>query len=275
MSRPFEILWELEPVTRPDRSAVAGRIATGAAITDRFLVPDNPTARAAVSSLTVAREVRRAGGEPTACLNARDRNLLGLRRDLLTAAWHGVDDLLFVHGDDPSVGERTGGLTVRAMVGECRGLLPGARIGLTTRIGPLAAWKRDADRLLVQVSWSLDDLLRWQDGLDYDGDVLPAVLVVPSAAMARRLSERLPELRVPDALVDAVDRDGHAGVDWACHFIADLADSGAFAGVHLIAGVRGPEVAARLTAMGRAPALTRRPTRPVRPALAPLPDPAA
>ena len=32
--------------------------------------------------------------------------------------------------------------------------------------------------------------------------------------------------------------------------VDDLRDSGAFAGVHLIAGVRGPEVADRLTSMG-------------------------
>lgn len=36
-----------------------------------------------------------------ACLNARDRNLPGLRRDLLTAAAYGVDQFLFVNGDKP------------------------------------------------------------------------------------------------------------------------------------------------------------------------------
>jgi 5,10-methylenetetrahydrofolate reductase len=42
------------------------------------------------------------GGRSIACLNARDRNLLGFRRDLLTAAAYGVDEFLFVYGDDPS-----------------------------------------------------------------------------------------------------------------------------------------------------------------------------
>jgi 5,10-methylenetetrahydrofolate reductase len=276
MSAAFDVVWELEPVTRPDRSTVAERVATGSAVARRFLVPDNPTARAAVSSLAVAREVQRAGGDATACLNARDRNLLGLRRDLLTADWHDVDDFLFVFGDEPDVGDRASGLTVRSMVAECRDLLPGARVAVTARLDRLPAWKQDADRLFVQVSWSSEALLRWRDSIDFDGDVLPAVLVVPSAAMARRLSARLPQLAVPDELVAAVEADPGAGVDRACRLVADLRASGAFAGVHLIAGVRGPEVADRLTAMGLGsdPTPPHRATR-SRPHLAPVPDPAA
>ena len=44
------------------------------------------------------------GGRSIACLNARDRNLLGFRRDLLTAAAYGVDEFLFVYGDRPESG---------------------------------------------------------------------------------------------------------------------------------------------------------------------------
>jgi len=276
MTGPFEVVWELEAVTRPDRSAVAERVATGSAVTRRFLVPDNPTARAAVSSLAVAREVQRAGGDPTVCLNARDRNLLGLRRDLLTAAWHDVDEFLFVYGDEPEVGDRASGLAVRSMVAECRDVLPDARVAVTARLGRLPLWKQDADRLFVQVAWSSEDLLRWRDSIDFDRDVLPAVLVVPSAAMARRLSARLPQLAVPDELVAAVGVDPRAGVDWACRLVAELRASGAFAGVHLIAGVRGPEVADRLTAMGiGSDPTTAHPATQPRPHLVPVPDPAA
>ena len=60
------------------------------------------------------------GGRSIACLNARDRNLLGFRRDLLTAAAYGVDQFLFVYGDRPTSGARTGQLTVRSMIEELR-----------------------------------------------------------------------------------------------------------------------------------------------------------
>ena len=78
--------------------------------------------RATVSSVAVAHEVEAMGGRSIACLNSRDRNLLGFRRDLLTAASYGVDQFLFVHGDKPSAGGRTGELTVRAMIEEVRAL---------------------------------------------------------------------------------------------------------------------------------------------------------
>jgi 5,10-methylenetetrahydrofolate reductase len=46
------------------------------------------------------------GARGIACLNSRDRNLLGFRRDLLTAAVRGVDRFLFVYGDKPTAGGR-------------------------------------------------------------------------------------------------------------------------------------------------------------------------
>ena len=102
----------------------------------------------------------------------------------------------------------------------------------------------------------------------------------PRASPARRwpaaCAARLPQLAVPDELVAAVEADPNAGVDRACRLVADLRASGAFAGVHLIAGVRGPEVADRLAAMGFGsdPTAAHPATRP-RPHLVPVPDPAA
>jgi 5,10-methylenetetrahydrofolate reductase len=202
-----------------------------------------------VSSIAVAAEVQRwGGGRAIACLNARDRNLLGFRRDLLTSALHGIEEVLLVHGDEPEVGERAGGLTVRSMLDECRSFVAGGglSVSVTSRLRPLPAWKAEADRLFVQVSWSVDDLLRWRESVAFDGPVHPAVLVVPSAAMARRLGDRIPELRPPDRLVDAVERDPGAGIDIAADLVDRIEQSGAFAGVHLIAGNRFREVAAAL-----------------------------
>jgi 5,10-methylenetetrahydrofolate reductase len=116
------------------------------------------------------------GGRSIACLNARDRNLLGFRRDLLTAAAYHVDEYLFVYGDQPSSGTRTGELTVRSMINELRQFDSGysdparpLRAGVTTRLAPLPPWKQEADFLFVQVSCSVDDLLAWRNALDFDG----------------------------------------------------------------------------------------------------------
>ena len=82
------------------------------------------------------------------------------------AAAYGVDEFLFVYGDRPETGSRSDDLTVRSMIDEARrfaaepGLSQGSlRIGVTSRLGTLPSWKRDADFLFVQVSFSVPALL--------------------------------------------------------------------------------------------------------------------
>src|SRR6266852_9081021 len=116
-SAPFDIVCEIEPPTRPDLMHVRHQIGVLSKVASAFLIPDNHIGRATVSSVAVAHEVEQMGGRSIACLNARDRNLLGLRRDLLTAAAYGVDHFLLVHGDDPVEGARSVDVNVRSMLG--------------------------------------------------------------------------------------------------------------------------------------------------------------
>src|SRR5258708_5896884 len=117
----FKLICEIEPPTRPDLKHVRHQIGVLSAATDTFLIPDNHLGRATVSSIAVAHEVEAMGGSSIACINSRDRNLLGFRRDLLTAAAYGVGQFLFVYGDKPGSGGRTSELTVRSMIEEARG----------------------------------------------------------------------------------------------------------------------------------------------------------
>src|SRR5271155_6218993 len=110
-SRRFEIICEIEPPARPDLMHVRHQIGVLSSVATSFLIPDNHLGRATVSSVAVAHEVEAMGGRSIACLNSRDRNLLGFRRDLLTAASYHVDQFLFVYGDKPTAGSRTSELT--------------------------------------------------------------------------------------------------------------------------------------------------------------------
>jgi 5,10-methylenetetrahydrofolate reductase len=220
-----------------------------------FLIPDNHIGRATVSSIAVAHEVARMGGRSIACLNARDRNLLGFRRDLLTAAAYGVDEFLFVYGDRPESGRRSDDLTVRSMIAEAREFStrqPGSprfRIGVSSGLGPLPAWKREADAIYAQVSFSSADLVAWRESVDVDVPVYAGVMVVASAPMARKLTADIPQLAVPAAVVDRLERDRSAGVDLACDLVGEIRASGAFDGVHLVPVGRYREVAARLESL--------------------------
>lgn len=243
---PFEVVCEVEPATKPDLMRVRHQIGVLSPVASAFLIPDNHIGRATVSSIAVAHEVAQMGGRSIACLNARDRNVLGFQRDLLTAAAYGVDEFLFVYGDRPEQGQRSDDLTVRRMLDAARAFDPSFRVGVTTRLGPLPAWKQAADFLFVQVSFSVDALVAWRSTLAFDGPVFAGVMVPGSAAMARKLTADIPELAVPDDLIAALDHDRDAGVDFACRMVDAVRDSGAFDGVHLIPVARYRDVARRL-----------------------------
>jgi len=252
--RPFDIVCEIEPATTPDLTRVRHQIGVLSPVATTFLIPDNHIGRATVSSVAVAHEVQQMGGRSIACLNARDRNLLGFRRDLLTAAAYGVDQFLFVYGDEPLAGTRTSELTVQTMLAEGRAYaatLAGTgagtgpmRFGAASGLRRLPAWKRAADFLCVQIGFSLDDLLSWRAGIEVDVPVYAGIIVVASAGMARNFT--VPGLTVPPELVARLEKDRNAGVDAACDLVVGIRESGAFDGVHLIPVARYREVAARL-----------------------------
>jgi 5,10-methylenetetrahydrofolate reductase len=223
-------------------------------VTDAFLIPDNHLGRATVSSVSVAHEVAYMGGRSIACMNARDRNLLGFRRDLLTAASYGVDHFLFVYGDPPKEGRRTEDLTVRGMLEEVRSYgtgplfedSPDFKIGTVTKPGRDLRWRQRADFIFVQIAFSMDRLIRWRHSLDYDGKVYAGVLVLASSRMAQRINASFPEIRIPQTLIDKLDGDPAVGVDIACQQIETLKESGAFDGVHLVPVSRYRDMATRL-----------------------------
>ncbi|MGD1012322.1 MAG: methylenetetrahydrofolate reductase [Acidimicrobiales bacterium] len=250
----FELVCEIEPPTRPDLKHVRHQIGVLSSVSGAFLIPDNHIGRATVSSVAVAHEVEAMGGRSIACLNARDRNLLGFQRDLLTAAAYGVDQFLLVRGDEPRVGGRTSQLTVQTMLAEARAFdgakeLSGERklrLGAVASLGELPDWKREADFLCVQVGFSMDALLRWRDEVKPEMAVYAGVMVLPSATMARSLRRTIPDMDIPDGLIDRLDKDPRAGVEAACELVLAIRDSKAFEGVHLIPVSLYRAVAARL-----------------------------
>lgn len=250
----FSVLCEIEPPRRPEMSHVHEQIEVLKDVTDAFLIPDNHLGRATVSSVSVAHEVAYMGGRSIACMNARDRNLLGFRRDLLTAASYGVDHFLFVYGDPPSEGRRTEDLTVRGMVDEVRSYGSGPlfqgysdfRIGTVTKPGRELKWRSRADFIFVQISYSLKRLIAWRESLDYDGKIYAGVLVLASKRMAQRINASFPEIRIPQVILDKLDDDPRVGIDLACEQIETIKASGAFDGVHLVPVTRYREMAEML-----------------------------
>jgi len=236
MRTDFEVICEIEPPVSADMGIVREQIAILRRVSDAFLVPDSHLGRATVSSIAVAHEVAYLQGRAMACLNARDRNLLGLRRDLLTASAYGVEELLFVYGDKPQEGERTG-LTVRQMLEEVPRSTDGRsfRIGVTADVtSDLPAWKREADFVFTQISFNHDAVARWRDHVGFEGPVYAGVITLASEKMAARLMNLIPGFEVPDAVLRDLERDSSVGVDLAVEQVLRLKGTSAVDGVHLI-----------------------------------------
>jgi methylenetetrahydrofolate reductase (NADPH) len=254
----FSVLCEIQPPRRPDIEIVRDQIHVLNPVVDAFLIPDNHLGRATVSSVSVAHEVAYMGGLSIACMNARDRNVLGFRRDLLTAAAYGVDHFLFVYGDAPKEGRRTEDLTVRGMIDEVRSFgtgplfqgYPDFRIGTVVRSGRDLLWRARADFIFVQITYATSRLLEWRASLDYGGRMYAGVLVLSSSRMAQRVNAALPDVHIPRRIVDKLDDDPEMGIEIACDQIEELRESGAFDGVHLIPVGRYREVAQRLAERG-------------------------
>jgi 5,10-methylenetetrahydrofolate reductase len=222
-----------------------------APLTDQVLAPDNPTARAAVSGVAVAAVARQAGARVTAVLNARDRNRLGLRRDLLGLLALGVGEVLLLRGDPPDDAAEDGPLGVRAMLDEARALADehgvALRIGVVAPLGrPLARWKRAADALWLPPSFSVADVVRWRADADVDVPVRAGVIVPTGPRMADGVAAAIPDLELPEGLEDALAEDPDAGVAAACEHVLALRAAGVVAGVHLVTVSRAGRVARRL-----------------------------
>jgi 5,10-methylenetetrahydrofolate reductase len=253
----LDITAELDVPHRPDLAPIGRQLDALAPVAARFLVPDNATARAAVAGLVVAAEVRRRGHETVAVLNARDRNTLGLRRDLLGLLALGVQEVLLLRGDrredpldDPA---EDGPLTVGAMLREARALAEEHDVDL--RVGVVAApgrdlpgWKRAADVVWLAPTFSLPAVTDWRERhADLTAPVRAGVLVPTGPRMARGVAEGM-DLELPEGLVDALSDDDTAGVDAACEHALALRDAGVD-GIHLVAVSRYREVAQRLAGL--------------------------
>ncbi|MGH9195167.1 MAG: methylenetetrahydrofolate reductase, partial [Acidimicrobiia bacterium] len=94
----FRIILELEPSRGPDLKRVLRQIEIYGPLADALLVPDNHLGIPALSSLAIALEIRNQGFKPIMVINARDRNLLRLRSELITLRAYGIDEVLLVRG---------------------------------------------------------------------------------------------------------------------------------------------------------------------------------
>ena len=123
-------------------------------------------------------------------------------------------------------------------------------IGTVAKTGTRLGWRAAADFIFVQITYAPHRLVEWRRSLDYDGGVYAGVLVLASARMARRINVTIPDIRVPERIIDKLESDPAYGLDFALEQIETLKDSGVFDGVHLVPVTRYRQIAERLQSLG-------------------------
>jgi methylenetetrahydrofolate reductase (NADPH) len=237
---------------------------------DAANVTDNPTASAHMSAVAGAAFVAQAGIEPTLQLTCRDRNRLAITSELLGAWALGARNVLCLSGDPMHVGDEpeaanVADVSVLDVVAGVRRMreegvsASGAELSSPPRflIGvaelPLAdpydparlEQKLDAgaDLIWTQIAYDVEALAAWADGARARGvferaSVLVGLVPLRTAGGARFMQERLPGVRVPAAVIEALEAAGEdapqVGLDLTVEIVRGIRTIEGIGGVHLM-----------------------------------------
>ena len=225
---PFRLIYEVEPPREASATKFHRQLDIFEGVVDAVLIPDNHLGRPALSSVVLAVEARRRGFEVMVALNARDRNHLRLRSDLLTLQAFGVEEVLFLYGDAIEAGRSA--LTVRSMLAEDAG---GLRRGAVAPMDKPLAWRASADFLMTQLgSEGLAAAARLKES-GCPQAIYGGTPALANREMAERLLAGIPGFVVPEGYLDAFEADPEAGFAWALSVLDQLLDGG-LDGAHLV-----------------------------------------
>ena len=264
----FVITAEIVPPLSGSADDLMVRVAPLAGLVDGVNMTDGAGARLAMSSLAASAILVREGFDPILQLTCRDRNRIGLAADLLGASALGIENLLILHGDDPSKGdmpEATGVFDLDskgllAMAGDMSGVVardvanaPQFFIGCADApIDPPVDWKPvglqgkidgGAQFAQTQFCFDLDVAKRYFARLEQEGisDKLKFIVGVGpllSLKQARFMDENLYGVSVPNHIMARMEeaKDQKAEGRKICAELVDgLKQISGVCGVHVMA----------------------------------------
>ena len=269
-SGSFAVTGEIVPPRGADGDEVTAHARALVGSIDAANVTDNPTASAHMSAVAGAAFVARAGIEPTLQLTCRDRNRLAITSELLGAWALGARNVLCLSGDPMQVGDEpdaatVGDVSVLEVVAGVRRMreqgvsASGAELSSPPRylIGvaelPLAdpydparlEQKLDAgaDLIWTQIAYDVEALAAWADaararGVFERASVLVGIVPLRTAGAARFMRDRLPGVRVPPPVIDALEAAGddapQVGLDLTVEIVRGIRAIDGVGGVHLM-----------------------------------------
>ena len=280
-SDEFLVTAELNPPKNAAADVVRRRVEALKGVVDAVNVTDSNRAIVTMAAIPAATIVRSAGLEPIVQMTGRDRNRIALQADVLGAAAIGIENFVFMSGDDPKLGNHPDAVNVKDLDGvglikmavamrdqarflsgdEIKPATPKMVIGataspftkpmevdVTKTLDKIAA---GAEFLQTQPVFDLATFSRWlvevRRGGPRDVPILAGVLVLRSAEQAERLG-KLPGLvlgpEVERRLKKASDA-AEEGIAIAVEMVKALKALPGVRGVHLYA-IEWPEAVGRV-----------------------------
>jgi methylenetetrahydrofolate reductase (NADPH) len=239
-STEFVVTTELTPPKGIELSEFFAKAEALRDFVDAINITESPRARMAVEPKSVGHLLQDRGIEAIVQITARDRNRIAIQADLLGGCLLGIDNFLFMTGDDPKNGDHPEAkgvfdLTTTELLNAARSLRSGRDLSgnplhgtphmfLGSTVNPGAPdlarevensrRKIDAGSQFFQTQAIYDSglLERFLDAAKLGKVALLAgVIPLKSAKMAGWLNANVPGIRVPAAILEEMERAGPAG----------------------------------------------------------------
>jgi methylenetetrahydrofolate reductase (NADPH) len=284
-SGQFVITAEITPPVSTDPAEFLRRAMPLKGLATAVNVTDGAGAKVHLSSLATAHFLVQSGIEPIFQMTCRDRNRLALQGDLLGAASLGIHNILILGGDDPKVGDQPEAKAVHDL--DSKGLLamahamrsehrlpPGTPIGGNLNLffgvadipaDPAPDWQpkglqakaaAGADFVQTQFCMDIEVVKRYSSRLRESGVSLPILIglaPIPSAKSARWMREKLFGTRVPDAIVERLEKAADPKLEGrkiCIELLQELAEIPGIAGAHVMAPMNFSEIPVAIAESG-------------------------
>lgn len=231
----FVILAEMEPPKGADPSIMVRQARRVKELVDGFLVPEMNKAVMRMSSLGGAVVLQQNGMQALMQVCCRDRNRLALQADLLAASACGVQAVMAVRGEDVRFGDHPDAKAVydldeRTLLDAIQKMQQGkdlAGVDLTaaprfligTSVNAAAKGEPLEQELEAMAEKRKKGVSFWVTPPVFDLDafgpflnridrtqtpILPTVLLLKSAGMARYMARNLENISIPDSLISRI-----------------------------------------------------------------------
>lgn len=235
----FAILAEMEPPKGVDVTPLITAATRVKGAVDAFVIPEMSNAVMRMSSLGGALILQQRGMPTVLQANCRDRNRLALQADLLAASACGVSNIMAVTGDDPSVGDHHQAqpvydIDLQQLLHMIQTLADGrdmANIKLTgaprffvgTTVNPTVKeyhLEKTIEEMGTQKSlgvgffitppiFDMAAIRPFLNRIDLDRiHIIPTVLLLKSAGMARYLDRNMDHIHIPRELIQRIQKAG-------------------------------------------------------------------